>query len=162
VTRSEPAPQRDPFVQIAIRTSGVYQYWKISGKALGTFTGSNSSVGGIAGGVELAIERYHLVLTPRVAVVFGEESQIEIGADVGSRFARQLSSGRLGIDLLFTPMLFPGVASEGQGFYYGGRADVFFERGRFRVVVGVGYGHIATFKPDATVNTFELGLAFAL
>lgn len=95
-------------------------------------------------------------------MVFGEESQLEIGVDIGVRFARQLTSGRVGVDLLFTPMLFPGVASKGQGFYWGGRVDGFFERGRFRVILGVGYGHIATFAPDATVNVFELGLAFAL
>ncbi len=162
VTTAAPVEERDPLIRIAPRVGGVYQYWKLSSKALGGGAPSNAGVGGIAGGIELAIERWHLVTVPRVVAVFGSDSQVELGIDLGVRFARRLGSGRVGIDGLFTPMLFPGVASEGAGFYWGGRGDLFFERGALRVIVGVGYGHIATFTPDGTVSSFELGIAYSL
>jgi hypothetical protein len=161
VTRSGGFDHDNAGPTIAARASGIYQYWKISGMT----QEEDVSVGyaGVAGGIEIAVERLHALVIPRLAVVASSgDTQVELGIDFGARFSRPVSNGRLGVDALITPMLFPGVSPNGQGFYYGGRAEVFFESGRLHVLAGFGYGHIAIFEPDARVYWYELGISLRL
>jgi hypothetical protein len=144
---------------IAVRTTGIIQNWRFHAMGQG-FSVAHS---GVSVAAEVALERLHLIAVPRLAIVFGNgNSQTEIGVDLGIRFAKRLERDRVGIDAVFTPMLFPGVAGYGQGFYYGGRGDLFYELGRYHLLAGVGYGHIATFDPDVSVLWYELGFSTRL
>jgi len=156
------ATETEKPVTISVRAGGLYQYWKISGTESGTGTPVAVGYTGVVGGVEIGVERLHLLAIPGFAAVFGTRSQVELGVDMGVRFAKRLSSGRAGVNALFTPMLFPGVSSNGQGFYWGGRVEVFYELRRLALFAGIGYGHIATFSPDTTVNWYELGASYRL